>query len=151
MDKTFTDFLIKAKKSTYANADGDSKKTLDDGSKEFVFSEGEYFYRDRYFGSDSFAGEEIVFFNNEAIWVMNYCGCILEKIINEKDVYSFLKRALMEMREEAPFRGPAEFTNNNYQYTSSFLGDVSSFVGIENIYLDKNKIYELNFHGGIIR
>jgi len=150
MDKIFIDFLLKAKKSTYASADGDSKKTLDDGSKEFIFSEGEYVYRDRYFGSDSFAGEEIVFFNNKAIWAMNYCGCILEKTINEKDVYSFLKQALMDVREEAPFRGPVELVNGDYLYTSNAKGDVNSFVGVENIYLDKNKIYELNFHGGVV-
>ena len=67
MNKTFIEFLIKAKKSTYANADGDSKKILNDGSKEFVFSEGGYIYRDCYFGSSSFIGEEVVFLDNKAV------------------------------------------------------------------------------------
>jgi hypothetical protein len=150
MNKTFIEFLIKAKKSTYASVDGDGKKILDDGSKEFVFSEGGYIYRDRYFGSDPFGGEEIVFFNNKVIWVMNYYGYILDETISEKEITDFLKQALINVREEAPFRGPAEFNSGNYSYVSSAKGDVDSFVGSENIFLEKNKVYKLNFHGGMI-
>lgn len=150
MNKILINFLIKAKKSTYASADGDSKKILDDGSKEFVFREGKYVYRDRYFGSDHFAGEEIVFFNNKAMWAMNYCGYILDKTIDEKEVYNFLKQALMDVRLEAPFRGPAEFVNGNYLYMSNAEGNADSFVGSESIYLYKKRVYELNFHDGIV-
>jgi hypothetical protein len=142
MNKELKKFLLKAKKSTYAGAEGDSKKILSDGSKEFVFTEGIYSYRDCYFGSNPFAGQEIVFSNCKAIWVMNYRGYILDKTISEKEVYSFLKQALMEISEIKPFRGPSEFIRGNFKYTSKLTKeDKDSFAGMETIYLKDNKIY----------
>ncbi|MEK7464475.1 MAG: DUF5680 domain-containing protein [Patescibacteria group bacterium] len=150
MTKKLINFLINAKKSTYASAQGDSKKVLADSSKEFIYSEGDLTYRDRYFGSDSFAGEEVVFSNNEAIWVMNYQGSILDKTISEKEVYGFLKKALLNVTEEMPFRGPSEFTQNDYSYKCEFEGYLELFRGTETILYKSMKIYELSFHGGII-
>lgn len=150
MNKEIIDFILKAKKSTYAGVENDSKKILSDGSKEFTYAEDIYSYRDRYFGSDPFAGQEVIFSNKKAIWVVNYRGYILDKTINEKTVYDFLKQALMEVPESAPFRGPAEFSVGNYKYTSEFLGNSESFSGVENIYFEGNKLYELYFHGGLI-
>lgn len=151
MNKEFINFLLKAKKSTYAGAEGDSKKILNDGSKEFVFAEGIYVYRDRYFGSDLFAGQEVVFSSGKAIWIMNYRGYILDKTIGEKEIYSFLKQALLEASKENPFRGPSEFTTGNFKYISELTKeDINSFAGMETIYFKNNKIYELYFHGGMI-
>jgi len=144
-------FLLKAKKSTYAGAEGDSKKILSDGSKEFVFAEDNFLYRDRYFGSDHFAGQEVVFHNGKAIWVMNYRGYILDKTIGEKEIYNFLKQALLEASKENPFRGPSKFTSGNFKYTSELTKkDLNSFAGMETIYFKNSKIYELYFHGGMI-
>ena len=150
MNKTFIDFLIKAKKSTYASAQGDSKKILDDGGKEFTFLEGKYLYRDRYFGSGQFIGEEVVFFNDRAAWVMNYSGRILNKTTSEKEVYDFLKQSLMQVSEQSPFRGPAGFLSGDYKYKCEFEGNPDSFVGTETIYHKSMKVYELYFHGGMI-
>ena len=66
MNKELINFILKAKKFTYADAKGDSKKILSDGSKEFTYAEGVYVYRDRYFGSNPFAGQEIIFSNGKA-------------------------------------------------------------------------------------
>jgi len=150
MNKKLIEFLLQAKKSTYAGTEGDSKRVLSDGSKEFIFTAGEYCYRDRYFGSNPFAGEEVVFLNNGVIWVMNYRGHILDKTISDREVYGFLKQALMNVPEAAPFRGPTEFTLGDYKYVSKVQGDFNSYVGAEKIYLKNNKIYQLYFHGGII-
>lgn len=150
MNKEFINFLLKAKKSTYAGVEGDSKKTLSDGSKEFFYTEGKFSYRDRYFGSDPFSGQEIVFSNGKAIWAMNYRGHILDKTIGEKEIYSFLKQALIRVSEFEPFRGPAEFTSDNFKYISESKENIDSFIGSETIYSKSNKIYELYFHGGII-
>ncbi|PIP27378.1 MAG: hypothetical protein COX30_02205 [Candidatus Moranbacteria bacterium CG23_combo_of_CG06-09_8_20_14_all_39_10] len=150
MNKELINFILKAKKSTYANAEDDSKKILSDGSKEFTYADGSYSYRDRYFGSDPFTGQEVVFFNNKAVWIMNYHGYILDKTVSESIVYNFLKRALMKVSESAPFRGPAKFIDGDYQYASEFMGNPTSFSGIETIYFKNKKIYELYFHGGVI-
>lgn len=148
MNEEFINFLLKAKKSTYAGAEGDSKKILSDGSKEFIFAEGIYSYRDRYFGSDPFAGQEVVFLSNKAIWVMNHYGYILNKAISKKEVYGFLKQALMEVSEEYPYRGPSEYVLDDYKYVMKYSDNLNLFSGSEEIYLNNHKIYELYFHGG---
>ena len=150
MNKELVQFLLDAKKSTYAGAKGDGKTIVTDGSMEFNYSDDTYTYRDRYFGSDPFVGEEVVFLNDKAIWVMNYRGYIIDKTINERKVYGFLKKSLMEVLEGAPFRGPSQFTSGDYKYTSEFKGDPDSFVGSESISHKNTKVYELFFHGGVI-
>lgn len=150
MNKKLLNFIIKAKISTYAGAEDDSKKILSDGSKEFIYIEDIYEYRDRYFGSDPFAGQEVVFSVQEPIWVMNYRGYISDKTISEKAVYDFLKQALSEVSEATPFRGPAKLSRGDFEYTSEFLGNSESFSGVENIYFKNKKIYELFFHGGLV-
>jgi hypothetical protein len=51
-------FLAEAKAWTYAS--GKEGTVLSDGSKELVFEEGKFRYRDRYLG------EEVVFFQGNA-------------------------------------------------------------------------------------
>ena len=150
MDKSLSQFLVTAKKSTYAGASGDSKTILEDGTREFRYDSDGYSYRDRYYGSDPFAGEEVVFAGSQAIWVMNYRGYTVGKIVGEGDIYAFLKQALREITEAAPFRGSSQFADGSYRYKMLFSGDPDSFVGSEEIsYLDQ-KVYELFFHGGLI-
>lgn len=150
MNRELVQFLLDAKKSTYAGAKGDGKTIVDDGGIEFNYRDDIYIYRDRYFGSDPFAGEEVVFSSDKAVWIMNYRGHIIDKTINEREVYGFLKQSLMAVSEDAPFRGPAQFMVGDYKYTSEFKGDPDSFVGSESIYHKNTKVYELFFHGGII-
>lgn len=150
MQKDLIKFLVKAKQLTYAGAKGDSKKILVDGSKEFSFSEGVYFYRDRYFGSDPFIGEEVVFSNNEAVWSMNYYGRILDKTIGEKAIYAFLKQSLFAVQENMPLRGPGAFSIDYYSYECKTFGNIDCFSGTESIFFSDKKIYELWFHGGMI-
>ena len=56
-DETFLDFLLKAKKSTYAvQGDRAMVSPLLPGSKQLEFSEGNFIYRDIYFGFTRFVG-----------------------------------------------------------------------------------------------
>jgi hypothetical protein len=50
------DFLIKVKTSTYAALGESKERKLPDSSKEFLYEKGEWRYRDRYFGFNSFIG-----------------------------------------------------------------------------------------------
>ncbi len=152
MDANLIQFLVAAKKSTYAGALADSKKILTDGAREFNYANNIYIYRDRYYGSDPFAGEEVVFSANgrQAIWIMNYRGYTTDKSVSEGNIYAFLKQALREVTEAAPFRGPFKFKAKDYQYEMSFSGSTDSFVGLEVIHFQNRKVYELFFHGGAI-
>ena len=145
------EFLVKAKISTYASGDDSKRVNLPDGSYELIFSEGDFKYRDRYFGGTAFSGEEVVWKKDRVIWSMNYYGTLLCRRISSKKLNIFLRDALALVEETSPFRGPKLFKKDDYEYVTEFSGDTSHFSGTETIYLRGKKVYELHFHGGSIK
>lgn len=143
-------FLVKAKRSTYANGGESEKKILKDKSRELFFEEDDFRYRDRYFGHDPFMGEEIVWEKNKIVWGMNYYGKIILNNISSKKIYEFLKDALKRVTTNMPFRGPKKFQKEEFTYINEVIGDFSNFSGEEIIYYKKKKIYFLQYHGGLI-
>ena len=144
-------FLAKAKVNTYASDGERREKLLLDKSKELNFKEKDLKYRDRYFGSKSFIGEEIVFKKEKPVWGMNYYGGIILDNVSEKQVYGFLKKALQKIKLKIPFRGPSSFKDNNFKYINKTKGSVEIFSGEEKIYYKNKLVYKLNYHGGIIK
>lgn len=144
------DFLVKAKINTYASKGESKEKILKDGSKELIYKNANLMYRDRYFGFNPFIGEEIVFLDNKAIWGMNYYGKILSKNIDPEQLYAFLKKAMLLVKKERPFRGPACFQEGEWDYKDESRGTVNNFEGTEMIFFKKKKVYELKYHGGAI-
>lgn len=140
------EFLVKAKISTYAGEA--KKKILKDGTKELMFKEGEFKYRDRYYGFNPFFGEEIVWQKNKIFWGMNYFGRIFSDAVSEKQVYKFLIIAMKQIKEERPFRGPHNFKSEDFEYFDESTGDINNFVGVERILFKGQEIYKLNYHGG---
>jgi hypothetical protein len=74
-------------------------------------------YRDRYYGWDPFAGEEVVTKDGKVIWLMNYYGRCLPDGVTPSQVYGFLSKALAEVTEETPYRGPEKYMENGFMYT----------------------------------
>ena len=144
------DFLVKAKINTYASNGESKERILKDGSKELIYKNANLIYRDRYFGFNPFIGEETVFLNGKAIWGMNYYGKILSENIDSKQLYVFLKKSMLLVKKERPFRGPTKFKENKWKYQDKNQGTLKSFIGIEEIYFEKKKVYELKYHGGNI-
>lgn len=147
----FEEFLLKAKINTYASNGEKEEKRLEDGSKELIYKENEWEYRDRYFGFSSFAGEEIVFNNSKAFWSMNYYGKIISNKIEPEQIYQFLKKSLRLVKIEYPFRGPIDFQENDWVYKNEINGTINDFIGKESIYFKQEKVYKLIYHGGIIK
>ena len=141
-------FLVKAKKNTYAS--GNPPKKLEDGFEEFVFEEGKYKYRDRYHAKDPrpFGGEEVVWKNGRATWMMNYYGYMVSTKVNSKEVYVFLRKAMSLVNEEKPFRGPSQFKEGDFEYKDENEGDVNQFRGTERILFKGKEVYRLEYHGG---
>lgn len=138
-------FLIKAKRATYA---GNGKEVrLDDNSKELIYEEDSLKYRDRYFNSNPFFGEEVLFENNKIVWGMNYQGKTISDKVTPKEVYKFLKKALLAVPKEIPYRGPLEFQENNWLYKNKVEGTFEYFVGKEEIYYKDELVYILDYHG----
>jgi len=148
--KELSKFLVEAKRNTYAG--GRKAKRLADGSKELIFKKGNLKYKDRYFGSNPFIGEEIVWYNGKAIWGMNYYGKIIHtNTLPQKEIYNFLRKALRNVKESAPFRGPLLFKEGDLEYINKFEGTIIDFKGEEGIFrVPKSKIYTLQYEGGFI-
>lgn len=143
-----SEFLVKAKISTYAsNGEGDEKK-LPNGARELTFEEQNYRYRDQYFGTNPFTGEELVWENDNPVWCMNYSGEAFED--NKEEIYSFLKEALKLVTEDIPYRGPKEYAQGEWKYINIPEGDLNKFKGTEFILFKDKKVYELNYHGGLV-
>lgn len=142
-------FLVRAKVNTYAS--GEEGTILDDGSKELVFEEGKFMYRDRYFGFNPFIGEEVVFCEGKCAWGMNYYGYIIpSEGISPKELYKFLRDALKRTDEKKPFRGPSKYSKNSFKYFNNVEGGIGRFDGIEKILYEGKEVYTLSYHGGFI-
>lgn len=148
--KTFIKFIIKAKQNTYAKSGEAGEKILADSSKELVFKEGDFKYRDRYFGFDPFIGEEIVFQNSKVVWGMNYYGRIISRIISAKQVYQFLRKALKRVVKDKHFRGLDGFVDHDFRYANKSEGSIENFKGQEKIFYKQKLVYRLDYNGGVI-
>lgn len=159
INETFINFLIKAKKSTYANSNIEKSDSSRIGSSDYEYEEildnKKYTYYDTYFGGVKFIGEEVVYCDtNKPIWGMNYYGITYDDTLGEEAMDNALRPALMKVGEDRniiPVRGPIKFDNNGYSYTFKITGTIENFDGIEQIYKDNNLIYELHCSGGIIK
>ncbi|MFA5797931.1 MAG: DUF5680 domain-containing protein [Candidatus Woesearchaeota archaeon] len=142
------DFLVNAKKSTYANPD-QKPVLLEDGKKKYAFSDQGYTYEDIYTTrNESFYGTETVKHYDIPVWRMEYTGRIVTNLLPQDQVYAFLKKALHNVEKNIPFRGPKEFSGGMMQYTHTLLSaDTTTFKGIEEIFVGKTKVYELKYCG----
>ena len=129
-------FLTNAKKNTYASGNKNKAKVSSNGTKEYIFDEGDLKYIDRYKGYEKFDGKENVFENNKVIWEMKYKGEILSNKILADNIYSFLKKALKQIPNNKPFRGPNCLIDKEYKYTNDVKGDVGQFFGKEKILIE---------------
>lgn len=154
-----TNFLIKAKKQTYANSNAKKMDPSRFGSSDYQYEEeieGKTMkYHDTYFGGTKFIGEEVVYCEeNTPKWGMNYYGVTLDENLSEETMDKALRPALMKVGEDSsviPARGPSKFQNGEYTYTFKYEGNIENFVGTEAIYKNEELIYQLHCHGGIIK
>lgn len=61
------------------------------------------------------------------------------------------KEALKNVQDEAPYRGPEVFKYGSFEYYCDWKGNVECFEGNEKILFEGKVIYELSFHGGILK
>lgn len=147
------EFLIEAKTQTYANENIEKVESSRLGSNDYEYRNGNMTYHDTYFGGTNFIGEEAVYIDNEIYWAMNYYGVTLDESLGEEAMDKALRPALMMVGKDdiIPVRGPKEFANGDYKYTFNVQGDLNYFNGIETIYRNDEKIYELRCSGGLVK
>jgi hypothetical protein len=145
-DERFFHFLISAKKATYAGR-GPQSDPSRPGSHDLHYSQPPFLYIDTYLGGFHFIGEEAVWVADNPIWGMNYYGRMLVKEI-PSGFGDFLKNCLLRIPDDAPYRGPVEFHEGNFDYINKWSGDLRSFEGEEWIHHRGAAIYRLAYHGG---
>jgi len=149
--KQLGDFIISAKSATYVGS-GKPTASCRSGSHDLSYTDGDFWYLDSYFGGSDFIGEEVVYHSGEPVWGMNYYGSILvaEKI-TAAEAGAMIKDSLSLMYATGRFLGGWDHTSGKLVYHDTSEGDLTHFTGYEWIEKDGEKVYELYYHGGLIR
>ena len=148
--KNLCEFLVKAKKSTYAAGETAPKVIENDKSTTMIFIDGDWKYHDNYFGGEPYGGREVVFYGNKPVYIMTYYGSVNEDITDLKNIYEFLQQALLLIPDDKPFRGPKEYQINDLKYLNKFTGEIDNFSGEEKIYQNNKLIYQAKYAGGLV-
>lgn len=149
MDEQLRNFLIRAKRATYASGAA-PQFSCRPGSHDLHYEETPFLYIDTYQGGFHFIGEEVVWKNGVNVWGMNYYGKMLVDSI-PAGFGDFLKKALLAVPKEIPFRGPETYSEGDFFYKCRVNGNTEHYSGVEDILYQLKKIYTLDFHGGEIR
>lgn len=152
-------FIHKAHKCTYAAPKEVKEKyklipPRRPGYKEFCFLDGDWEYHDSYSGSEMAPGEETVSFQGKPVWSMSYRGKGVEGVTYDflkEEIFPFLKKTLMNISEDLPFRGPREFVEGDFKYTFEFEGDYSYFRGREAVLYQGNEVFFQDIIGSLIK
>ncbi|MCB8976325.1 MAG: hypothetical protein H6657_02745 [Ardenticatenaceae bacterium] len=145
------DFIVRAKAYAYVG-NGSASLAYRPGSHDIQYHETNFAYIDSYFGGTDFLGQEVVYFHGTPVWAMNYYGKILRP-----DLYSgaqagqVIKESLSLLYQDGRFLGPFTHETANGIYFDTNDGDVFSFTGYEWIELDREKVYDLHYHGGLVK
>lgn len=144
-------FIVQAKRNTYV---GGAKRLIPYrlASKDIQFASGDWIYHDSYLGESDFIGQEVVYFQKNPVWAMNYFGYITKP--DQMDAHTaglLIKSSLSKMYEEGRFLGAFAHSENNLRYVDTNEGNVTLFHGKEYIYRDDEVVYELLYHGGLLK
>lgn len=146
VDEAAVDFLLRAKKSSYAGHGAESEPCRP-GSHDLQYAEAPFLYIDTYLGGEKFSGQEAIWQDDKPLWTMNYIGRILAEGFDGE----FLKEVLSLVPKEYPYRGPFVHRNGDFSYHCIVEGEFAWFRGYEEIYLGDTRVYECRFHGGLVK
>jgi hypothetical protein len=145
------DFLVKAKNEGYASGDQSRIRKLDDGGLDASFTEGQFTYRDRWYGETAFSGEEVVHFRGKAVWSMNFYGAVSKDAQVPAEFAKFHKSALRRVTAASPFRGPLFHQEGDLVYINDVTGSIREFSGVERVLFRSREIFRLVYHGGLLQ
>ncbi|MBA5764014.1 hypothetical protein H2O73_16740 [Vibrio sp. 404] len=144
-------FIVEAKENSYvARAPRCLPSRL--GSHDIQYQNGHFQYLDSYFGGQDFLGQEVVYFDGKPIWAMNYYGKILQPdCYDAEKAGNTVLASLRKLYQLGHFLGDSVNETEWGTYHDNNQGDVYSFTGYEWIELLQQKVYELHYHGGLIK
>ena len=146
-----TAFIVQAKAATYVGS-GAHSAACRPASHDLQFRDGAFAYLDSYFGGADFIGEEVVYFADRPVWALNYYGRILKPaLISPAETGQAIQTSLSLMYQQGRFLGGFEHATPWGTYHDASQGDVTSFTGQEWIMREGVRVYELAYHGGLIK
>lgn len=144
-------FIVRAKAATYVGG-GARALSHRPGAHDLEFHDPPFAYLDSYFGGADFIGEEVVYREELPVWAMNYYGRILEPArLTAAEAGRIIKESLSKMYGEGRFLGGFRHRTDGGTYIDTNEGDFASFTGREWIERDGATVYELVYHGGLIK
>ena len=144
-------FIIRAKAATYVGG-GAQAPSCRTGSHDLCFEEDAFAYLDSYFGGSDFLGEEVICYQGAPAWAMNYYGRILEPtLITATQAGQVIQASLSAMYKLGRFLGGFEHEMGTFKYFDTNTGALTSFTGKEWITRDGVVVYDLVYHGGLIK
>ena len=152
-------FIAEAHRNTYAAPKEIKSKhkcetPILEGHKDYHYKRGDWEYHDSYAGSSWAPGREVVFHNGEPVWCMAYQGQHngdYDDDFFQNEAFSFLKKALRNMNDSMPFRGPTEFEDGDFKYTFQLDGDYNYFKGREAIHHKGVEVFFQDVMGELIK
>jgi hypothetical protein len=144
-------FIVLAKRQTYVG-DGVKAAAGRPGAHDLTFAQGDWSYRDSYFGGTDFLGQETVWLRGEPVWAMNYYGYVLRPdLIDASRAGATIKAALSAMYAEGRFLGGFEWSGPHGIYRDTSTGDAAHFHGREAIEVGGVEAYALDYFGGLVK
>ena len=81
---------------------------------------------------------------------MVYYGSVDPAFADMEHVYIFLRKALLQVPEDLPLRGPKKLKDGKWLYQNEWSGSLGIFSGDEAIFYEKKPIYSATYAGGFI-
>lgn len=112
----------------------------------------DWLLRDSYAGYFRAPGMTTVYYKGKPVWNMQYGGHGLTEGNEErvKEVFQFLKSALMKVSSSMPFRGPTLFQEGSLRYLFEYDGDIEDCIWKEQITEDSRRLFSQIGSAGII-
>jgi hypothetical protein len=148
------DFLIFAAQHGYANETVEKTREAN-GSDSIRIVHDDWLAHDNYFTSEDghrFHGAMVTFLADKAMWYCGYSGFVAEHA-NPKEVYGFLKKAMLLPEADFPIRGPWHLAEGEWDYEFTKTDPTSTlekFETVEVINRNGMQVYEGVFYGGKI-
>ncbi len=144
------DFIMRAKSATW-NGDGIASLSYPPGLRDLQYDEPRLAHLDSYFGDTNFLGQEVVWHEGKAIWVMNYHGQIIRpETYGGARAGTTSQVGRQRVYDQGTFLGEHKFELEHSTFHMTTTGDLAAFSGSEWHEIDGDTVYRFDFHGGIV-